>query len=74
MKKLLEFILDDSGKLSMSRALTAIIVLVYLGYAGFVVITTKTVPDIPSGVATLAGALYAANKFSPTLPFSGGDK
>ncbi|MDA8104669.1 MAG: hypothetical protein M0Z71_04750 [Nitrospiraceae bacterium] len=72
MNRLKEFITDDSGKLSSGRALMILLILAYIGYAGYVVITTKTVPDIPSGVSLLAAGLYTINKFSPTTPFNGG--
>lgn len=69
LKRLSEFVTDDSGKLSMGRALVALVVVPYVLYAGCVVYHAHTLPDIPYGVAALVGVLYAANKFSPTYAF-----
>lgn len=71
-KRCLEFVTDDSGKMSSSRFLVTISVLCYLAYGWYVVYHTKTMPDIPMGAGTMIAALYAANKFSPTNPFPGG--
>lgn len=69
-RRIQEFISDDSGKLSSSRALVIIVVLTYLVYAGYVVVTSKVLPDIPLGVAGLVSVLYGINKLSPTVPFT----
>ncbi|MEW6115664.1 MAG: hypothetical protein AB1553_02030 [Nitrospirota bacterium] len=72
MKRCLELITDDSGKLSFSRVMIIVVVVVYLVYAGVVVIKKGELPDIPMGVVGLLTALYGFNKFSPTIPFTGG--
>ncbi len=66
-----EFITDDSGKLSMGRICIGVVCFGYVGFAGISVwfSSTHAMPDMPMGVAAVVSALYAANKFSPTIPF-----
>jgi hypothetical protein len=72
MKRLMEFITDDSGKLSSCRFLIILSVLCYLVFAGHIVFTKGQLPDMPVGLTALISALYGLNKFSPTTQFRGG--
>lgn len=64
-----ELLIDDSGKLSMSRTMIIVVVCAYLALAGYLSIKTDKLVDIPVGAVGLVGVLYAANKFSPTYPY-----
>lgn len=73
--------MDDSGKLSVGRALMCLLVIIYLALAGYLSIKTSLLVDIPAGAIGLIVVLYGVNKFSPTVPFtkagktpSGGEK
>lgn len=66
-----ELFIDDSGKLSISRALIMLIVIAYLALAGYLSIKAGVLVDFPVGAAGLVGVLYGANKFSPTYTFEG---
>jgi len=80
--------LDDSGKYSMAKvSITAIIfmiILLVITYLTFAVIEFAHTLKIPTWPVAIAGAitalvgcisaLYAVNKFSPTLPFTKTDK
>jgi hypothetical protein len=59
-----EFISEPTGKLSVGRLLMVLIVCVYLGLVCYVGVSTKTIPDIPTGVVGLVALLYGVNKFS----------
>ena len=61
-----QFLTDDSGKFSLSRLLCVLIVLVCL-----TLMALGIIQDIPLNAAGLVAALYAGNKFSPTVPFAG---
>lgn len=90
LKRLPEIFLDDSGKVSMAKILIAVIVLnstflvlVFTVLAAIEFYFTHKLPQWPAALAgtitaLVAGisALYASNKFSPTIPFikSGGQE
>lgn len=61
-----ELFIDDSGKLSSSRILIWLIVVVYLALAGYLSIKTGLLVDIPAGAIGLIGILYGINKASST--------
>lgn len=65
-----ELFIDDSGKLSSSRILIWLIVIVYLALVGYLTIKVGSLVDFPGGALALVGALYGINKFSPTTPFT----
>lgn len=69
-----EFLTDDSGKLSGSRLNASLLVLVYAICALVIAVSKGVFPDVPVGLAGLIIGLYGINKFSPTLPFTGGPK
>jgi len=55
-------IFQDNGKWSLSRISAALVLLVNLVYAAWVVYNTKALPDLQAGWLTLILALYGINK------------
>jgi len=60
--KLSDLVSEQSGKLSSSRVLIFVIIAFYLVFAGYVVYTKQTLPDIPFNLAGMVSILYGANK------------
>ena len=85
IRRLPEIFIDDSGKISLAKCCIVLIVLLIallvISWVIFGVIEfqhTQRIPAIPQGlswtITALVGcisALYASNKFSPTIPFKG---
>jgi hypothetical protein len=57
---------------SMTRTLLFLIILTWIGESIFVVIKTRLISDIPTGIAGLATGLYAFNKMSINIGQKGG--
>jgi hypothetical protein len=71
--KMLDMFKDDVTKqFSFGRISAAIVLVFQIGYAGYIVFTTKTMPDLQPGWAGLILVAYGINKmasaFSPTQP------
>ncbi len=65
--KLLDMFKDDATEQwSFSRISAALVVLACLGYAGWIVAQTRTLPDIPNGWLTYVITAYGLNKASST--------
>jgi len=63
MKNILVIFCDDAtGQWSLSRISAALVLVVNLIYAAWVVYHTRTLPDLQAGWLTLILALYGINK------------
>lgn len=62
--KILEVLKESNGKFSMARVVGTFLVMVYGVSALYLTFSTKTLPDIPLGLAALIAALYGINRFS----------
>jgi hypothetical protein len=62
MKRVMEFLEDDGGELSMTRLTIVLIVLAYIGWGSYIVWTTKAIPDLPIQVTGLLVGLYGLNR------------
>ena len=63
----------ETGKISLGRLTALVMIVFYLAYAGYVVITKQSLPDIPSNYMILIMSLYGINKIVPKLNFKGGN-
>ena len=61
---------DNTKQFSLGRISAAIVLIVQLGYAGYVVYTTKVLPDLQTGWGGFILGAYGINKitsaFAPT--------
>ena len=58
---------EENGKWSFSRISTAIILLFYISFSGYIAITEKKIPDLPDNLYLLLLSLYGVNKFATAL-------
>ena len=57
---------------SMTRFLLFILIASYIGESVYIVIQTKTIPDLPTAIAGLATGLYAFNTMNINVGQKGG--
>lgn len=72
-KKLQEFLQDD-GMLSSARLMCFLLVISYVFYAGYIVLTKGTIPDLPTTVFALVSLLYGINKIGPNISIGSGNQ
>lgn len=53
---------DVTKQWSLARVSAAVVLAIQLGYSGFVVVTSKTLPDLQAGWLTFLLAIYGINK------------
>lgn len=59
-----EIFKDDNGKTSFSRVFTALIIVFYLFWSGYIAFKTNKLPDIPDNLYLLLLSLYGVNKLA----------
>jgi len=57
----------DTDKTSFSRLSGSFLLLAYIFWGTYLVITTKQIPDFPPWLAITVGSLYGINKFAPPV-------
>ena len=72
-KKLQEILQDGTSKtLSSARLMCLLLVISYVFYAGYIVLTKGIIPDLPTTVFGLVSLLYGVNKIGPNISVGGG--
>ena len=62
-----ELFKDDNGKTSFSRVFTALIIVFYLIWSGYIAFKTNKLPDIPDNLYLLLLSLYGVNKLAGAI-------
>ena len=60
---------EESGKYSFSRISTAVILLFYLAFSGYIAFTEKKIPDLPENLYLLLLSLYGVNKIATAIKY-----
>ena len=65
---------EESGKWSFSRISTAVILIFYLSFSGYIAFTEKKIPDLPDNLYLLLLSLYGVNKVATAIKSFGVSK
>lgn len=65
--KFLKSMLSEGNEGSFSRLSGALIIVGYLLYAGWIVVKTTVIPDIPGNLLMLVVGLYGINRFAAAI-------
>lgn len=69
MKRIIEFLQEANGQLSMTRLSILLILTVYIGWGTFIVATKGIIPDLPPSLAACLVGLYGFNTANINLNF-----
>ena len=73
-KTLKEFLQDDKTKvLSSGRLMCFLLVVSYVYYAGYIVLTKGIIPDLPVTLFGLISMLYGLKQIGPNVRIGGGN-